>query len=303
MKVVALCLLTATTFWILNALNKDNYYTIVDYPIQLVYNDEEFMAVDKLPTRVKVEINGNGWDLLRKYFKVNETIFLVELDNPASKDYLLTSELRRGLAETLSPTSLVSILTDTLKFDIDRIVTRKIKILPDTTAVSLARHFFLTGKIDIDPASVNIKGPTSILQQMDGVLRVGLGEERINRNFNKIIPLVVPEQHKGYLSLEEESVHIKFEVAQYLEGNKRLKIRLDNFPKNASIVGETAIVMMSYLVDERKLDNLKEMEFEAVINYSNRNPADSTINVQVRPRPIMLDSIILEPPIFKIKYD
>jgi hypothetical protein len=303
MKVVALCVCAATTFWVLNALNKDNYYTVVDYPIQLVYDTEEFMAVEKLPSRIKVEINGNGWDLLRKYFKVNETTFMVELDNPASKDYLLTSELRRSLAETLNPTSLVSILTDTLKFDIDKVVTRKIKILPDTTAVSLSKNYFITGKIDIDPAAINIKGPTSVLQQMDGVLRVGLGEERINRNFNKIIPILIPEQFKEYLTIEEESVHVKFEVAQYLEGNKRLKIKLMNFPKNVTLTQDIGIIMMSYLIDERKIDNFKEIEFEAVLNYNNRNPKDSTINVQVTPRPIMLDSVKLEPSSFKLKYD
>ena len=37
MKVVALCFLAAATFWFLNALNKDNYNTVVDYPIEIVF--------------------------------------------------------------------------------------------------------------------------------------------------------------------------------------------------------------------------------------------------------------------------
>jgi YbbR domain-containing protein len=43
----------------LNALNKDNYTTVVDYPIDIIYDKEEFMAVEKLPSRVKIEINGD----------------------------------------------------------------------------------------------------------------------------------------------------------------------------------------------------------------------------------------------------
>jgi len=44
-KVVVLCVAAATTFWILNALNKEDYTTIVDYPIEFEFDQEQFMAV------------------------------------------------------------------------------------------------------------------------------------------------------------------------------------------------------------------------------------------------------------------
>jgi YbbR domain-containing protein len=302
-KVAALCFMAAATFWVLNALNKDNYTTVVDFPIEIIYDSNEFMAVEKLPNRLKLEINGNGWDLLRKYFKVNESPFLIEINNPSTKDYLLTSEIRRGLAETLNPTSLASILTDTVKFKIDKIVTRKIKIQADTSANTLAKNFRLTTPLEIDPSVVNIKGPTSVLQKLDGVLKVGLKEDKINKNFNKIITLDLPDSLKEFLELEDESVHIRFEVIQMLEGNKRLKLKLENFPNNVELVQQPNTIIMSYLIDERKLEDLKALEFEAILNYNNRNKQDSTINVQVRPRPSYLENIKFEPEVLKLKYD
>lgn len=303
LKVAALCFLAAATFWVLNALNKDNYTTVVEFPIEIIFDQEEFMAVENLPSRIKVEINGNGWDLLRKYFKINETPFLIEINNPSTKNYILTSEIRRSLAESISPTGLVSMVSDTIKFNVDKLVTRKIKILPDTTSNSLARNHRLVGKMEIDPEMVNVKGPTSILQQLDGVLKVPLGEDRINKSFNKILPLEAPEKFKDFLSLEEESVHIKFEVIQMLEGNKRLKVKTLNFPSNVSLQNEVNTVIMSYLIDERKVEELGNFEFEAVLNYNNRNREDSTIKVQVSPRPNFLENIKFEPEILKLKYE
>lgn len=303
LKVAALCFLAAATFWVLNALNKDNYTTVVDYPIEIIFDAEEYMAVEKLPSRIKIEINGNGWDLLRKYFKINETPFLIEISNPSTKNYILTSEIRRSLAESLSPTGLVSMVSDTIKFQVDKIVTRKIKILPDTTANTLAKNHRLVGNIEVDPDMVNIKGPTSILQQLEGTLKIPLGEEKINRNFNKILPLEAPNSLKDYLTLEEESVHIRFDVTQMLEGNKRLKIRTVNFPKNVNINEEMTTVMMSYLIDERKVSELGNYEFEAILNYNNRNREDSTITVQVSPKPAFLEKIKFEPEIMKLRYD
>ena len=302
-KVAALCFIAAATFWVLNALNKDNYTTVVDYPIEIIFDTNEFMAVEKLPNRVKLEINGNGWDLLRKYFKVNESPFLIEINNPSTKDYLLTSELRRGLAETINPTNLASILTDTVKFKIDKIVTRKIKILADTSSNTLAKNFRLTTPIEIDPSVVNIKGPTSVLQKLDGFLKVSLKEDKINKNFNKIITLDLQDSLKEFLELEEESVHIRFDVIQMLEGNKRLKLKFENFPKNVGLVQQPNTIIMSYLIDERKLEDLKTLEFEAILNYNNRNRQDSTINVQVSPRPSYLENIKFEPEVLKLKYD
>ena len=303
MKVAALCFLAAATFWVLNALNKDNYNTVVDYPIEIVFDETEFMPVENLPNRIKIEINGNGWDLLRKYFKINESPFLIEINNPSTKDYILTSELRRTLAENLTPSVLVSMVTDTVKFKIDKIVTRKVKIETDTTSTTLAQNFKLASPINIDPPFVNITGPTSVLQELDGVLKVTLGEDKINKDFNKLIPLTLPSAYTEFLTLEEESVQVKFEVFQMLEGNKRLKIKMINFPKNVSLAQEPSNIIMSYFIDERKVAELSEFEFEAILNYNNRDREDSTIFVEVKPKPSFLEKIKFEPEVLKLKYD
>jgi hypothetical protein len=303
MKVVALCFLAAATFWFLNALNKDNYNTVVDFPIEIIFDQEEFMAVEELPTKIKIEINGNGWDLLRKYFNINESPFLIEINNPATKNYILTSEIRRNLAENISPTSLVSMVSDTIKFNIDKVVTRKVKVEVDTSGSTIAKNHKVINQIEVDPSTINIKGPTSILQKLDGVFKVKLGEEKINKSFNKIIPLSIPAPYEDFLKLEDESVQVKFDLYQLLEGNKRLKINKTNFPENVSLVQEPNHIMMYYLVDERKLDDLKQIEFEAILNYNNRNRQDSTISVVISPRPSLLEDVRIEPAIFRLKYE
>lgn len=303
LKVALLCFLAAATFWVLNALNKDNYTTVVEYPIEFSYDPEEFMPVTPLPERIDVEINGNGWDLLRKHFKINETPFLIEMENPSSRRFLLTSEIRRALAESITPSNLVSIVTDTVKFEIDRVVARKIKVEIDTNAQTLAKNYRLAGNVSIEPASVTIKGPTSILEKLEGVYKVGLGENKINKSFNKIIPLELPKAFEDFLSIEEESVHIRFDVYQMLEGNKRLKLNKQNFPRNAFIVDEPTTIIMTYMIDERKADELKDLEFEAVVNYNRRDREDSTLMVDVKPKPVFLENIQFDPQILKLRYE
>ncbi|MCH7409598.1 YbbR-like domain-containing protein [Belliella sp. DSM 111904] len=303
MKVVALCFLAASTFWFLNALNKDNYNTVVDYPIEIIFDSEEFMAVEKLPTKVKIEINGNGWDLLRKYFNVNESPFLIEINNPATKNHILSSEIRRSLAENISPTTLVSMVSDTIKFKIDKIVTRKVKVEPDTSGNIIAKNHRILGEIEINPTTLNIKGPTSVLEKLEGSLKIKLGEDKINKNFEKSIPVAIPSEWEDFLSLEEESVQVKFNIVQLLEGNKRLKINKINFPENVSLVQEPNNVMMYYLIEEPKVEQLKQMDLEAILNYYNRDKEDSTISITLSPRTSILENVRFEPSTFRLKYE
>jgi hypothetical protein len=60
---------------------------------------------------------------------------------------------------------------------------------------------------------------------------------------------------------------------------------------------------MYYLVDERKTQELKKMEFEAILDYSKRNRQDSTISVQINPLPSFLDQVRVEPPQLRLKYE
>lgn len=303
LKVALLCFLAAATFWVLNALNKDNYTTLVDYPIELSFDREEFMPVTPVPERIKVEINGNGWDLLRKYFKINETPFEIPIENPSAKQFILTSEIRRALAESITPSNLVSIVTDTIKFEIDRVVTRRIRVELDSNEQMLAKNFRIADDIAIEPSWVTIKGPTSKVETLEGVYKISLGESKINKAYNKILPLDFPKGLAEFLTIEEQSVHVRFDVYQMLEGNKRLKLNKQSFPKNVVIIDEPSTIIMTYLIDERKADELKNLEFEAVVNFNRRDKEDSTLMVDVSPKPQFLENIQFNPQILKLRYE
>jgi len=303
LKVVVLCIAAATTFWILNALNKDDYTTVVDYPIELSYNKEKYMAVEKEPDQIQIEIKGNGWDLLRKYFKLNTLPFPVSLENPAAKNFIRTTDLRRDLGEYLSPSTVISILDDSLKFKIDRIQILKVPVIVDSSSYTLAKNYRLLSSPQFDPAEISLTGPSSILKQFKSGIQIAINEQKIKSDLSKELVVKLPEEIEALVSSKEETVTVTLDVIAFLEGNKRLKIRKLNFPKSASLSNEEVSIIMDYLIDERSVEELKEMEFEAILNYSKRNRADSTITIEVRPMPKFLDQIRISPSIVKLRYE
>ncbi|WP_246535239.1 YbbR-like domain-containing protein [Litoribacter ruber] len=283
-------------------MNKDSYYTIVDYPIEFFYDRQEYMAVDELPSNVRVEIHGNGWDLLRKYFRVNVPPFIIELKDPSRQDVILTRNIQRELSDKLLPSQLTSILTDSLKLNIDNLVTRKIKVQVDTTPSTLGKNIRLASSIKVDPEYVTVKGPTSVLQRLGGSFSVRLEDEKINKNYSKLLPIKAPKELSDFLTLQEDNVLVEFEVVEFLEGNKRLRLKKVNFPDRVDIDPDISSVIMTYLVDERHVNDLKEAELEGILNYVNRNRQDSTVNVQLNRRPPYLENITFEPNSLQLKY-
>ena len=300
---VVLCIAAATTFWILNALNKDNYTTIVDYPIAWEYNQKEYTAVKQLPESVPIQISGNGWDLLRKYFKLNEPPFVVNLAEPSARNYILTSDLKRPLGDFLTPTNLIGMLRDSLRYNIDKIETRQFVPVLDTTSFTLGKNVEIVGNVAFNPSEVNLTGPTSFLDSLDGKILIALDENRINKNFSKSVPVKVQEDLADLVSPQEQSIEVNFDVVQYLEGNKRLKLKKLNFPKSVSLTNEELTPLITYLVDGSKVTELKDIEFEAVLDYYKRNKEDSTIKIVVKPSPSYMKVIQVDPVSVKLKYD
>lgn len=303
LKVVVLCILAATTFWILNALNKDNYNTIVDYPIQWEFDRENFVPVKPLPESVQIQISGNGWDLLRKYFNLNEPPFSILLAEPSSRSFILTSELKRPLGEFITPTQLEGLLEDTIHFQIDKIVTQSLTPVLDTTGYSLAKNIEIDGEVSFLPKKITLKGPSSILEAFDGKFPVQLNESKIDSRFSKKVALSLNKNLEELIQLEQLEIEVNFEIIKYLEGNKRLKVKKVNFPRSVSLENEELTPMMTYLVDEKKVGELKDMEFEAILNYSTRNREDSTITLSISPKPTFLKDLKIDPPLIKLKYE
>ncbi len=261
------------------------------------------MAVEKLPSNIKIEITGNGWDLFRKYFNVNVPPFSIELPNPDKQKYLLSSAYRRSLSEILEPTNLSAILTDTLKFNIDKIVTEEFKIRLDTSQLTLAPHFQFADSIYIEPILVQVKGPESKINVLKDSLYISIEEDGLKQSYDQLMPLELSEELTPFISLDPKSVHVKFDLVEFIEGNKRIPVEQKNFPNNVSIDGEIKSILLNYRVDERRVSDLQEIELVGIIDYYQRNKDDSTVQIEIPDLPDYIESIAFEPNTFKLNYE
>lgn len=155
-RAVTACFLVASTFWLLNALNK-TYTTRITYPLAWRYDESRFIPVQPLPTEVPVNVTGRGWKLLRRQLLLDVKPAELTLSTPAATRYLTARALRPALQQAMEGLQYNYLLSDTLWVELDRRVSRRLPLAlspaTDGAALPYAARF--------EPAEVVFQGPAS----------------------------------------------------------------------------------------------------------------------------------------------
>ena len=216
---------------------------------------------------------------------------------------MLTADLKRGLGEFITPTQLENVLGDTINYQIDRSVSKTLRPVLDSLKYSLDKNIVLDGPVNFNPAQLEVTGPSSVLEAFEGEYPVALNATKINSDFSGKVSLNVDKSLAKLVQLKQKEIQVSFSVLTYLEGNKRLKIKKVNFPNTVSLTNEELIPVLNYLIEEANLPQLKDLKFEAILDYRKRNRADSTLQIEINPNPKFLKEVRITPPQIKLRYE
>jgi hypothetical protein len=272
--VVLLCFFTAATFWLLNALNK-SYTAQVSYPILFKYDPQTLVPVKPLPEEVVINVTGKGWKLLRKNLLFNVKPAELTIQNLASIKRLPGHTLRPAISNVLDGLSLNFVVTDTVSFDFDRLVTRKFPLAIDTTQVKVAAGYVFAGPATVRPDSVTFTGPELILKQFPNPFLLPLPSESLTTSFKSEVPLTY--DFTSLVKADVSEAEVQFNVIALERKEVAVQPVLQNFPAGLRLrlVNGPVVLHYSYLPQNRDL--VQPALFQVALDYQKFNPADSTI--------------------------
>ena len=126
---MSLCVLLATTFWFFNAMNKNDYNTNIDYPIDLVFDENEYIPVGDIPTEVLINVDGSGWSIISASLGIGIDEYQIFVDSYRGKYYTNGKDLTYYISNHINNNLKVNyIINDTIHFNIEPIVTKTVKI-------------------------------------------------------------------------------------------------------------------------------------------------------------------------------
>ncbi|WP_375579288.1 hypothetical protein ABWH96_20160 [Marivirga tractuosa] len=298
-KVVVLCIVTATTFWFFNALN-DNYSTRISYPIKFTYPDSSLVVVNELPEKVSINVSGGGWNLLRKTFWFTITPVEVPLEDPVGQNYILGNSLYTLIADQMTEIQLNYVENDTLRIEIDSIRSAKSKLSIDSSSINLAKNYRLTSPIKKSHDSAIFTGPERFIKDVPKEVFIEIDEENISSNYSEEIYL--PTFGSSLVNRNPVEVKIIFDVAKFIKQELMLPFEKINVPADSNdYIFRDSLARISFEIQEKLAGNYNLDSIQLAIDFTKINPSDSTVKPIIQSLPqqltekeIKIDSIIFK---------
>lgn len=239
-KAVVLCIFAATVFWFFNSLNK-RYTTNLSFPVTFEYDHERFVPVRSLPTTIRMNVTGSGWDLFRRSAGFKIPPLVIPLENPTEIRKIVGTTLPGVVASQLEKLQVNFVITDTVRIDMEERLKRKFNVSLDSAAQYIHRDYGLNGMPILTPDTVWLEGPKRIISSLPETLQLSLREKDLKKNFNEKIELDLKNQN--LITATPQTISVSLDIGKFVEVSKRVRLTIINIPsrlKQGGVIKEIA---------------------------------------------------------------
>ncbi|MFC5409635.1 hypothetical protein ACFPMF_09970 [Larkinella bovis] len=211
-----LCLLAAALIWLLNALNKNSYTVNVQYPIEFVYDQKQFVPTSPLPKTVTVSITGNGWKLFRQsWLPFRSSPIRYPIAHPLKTKFINTASLATSLTDHAKDVRVNFVAGDTLELNFDRLAAQEVPVVVDSAGIDLAEQMVVSSLINVSPRTIRFEGPARLLRGVPDTIHVKIPARRLALSYDEELRLPIPRH--PLLRASADQVAVSFEVAELLQ--------------------------------------------------------------------------------------
>lgn len=212
-------LLLSSLFWYLNELGKDLEASI-NYPVRYINPPKDRIITGDLPDRIGLVLQGPGYSILKVKLSGSRAPVVIDLakitpkriHDRQSQYYIVSSDLKESFARQLrADFNITAIKPDTLFFGYDRLVTRRLPVIPDVR-VDVSRAY--KAIVVAEPDSVTVTGPKHVMDTIPGIMTRKRIFPRVSETFKASIQLVEPHQ----VQVEQSRVDLEITVVRKYSG-------------------------------------------------------------------------------------
>ena len=266
-KAVVLCIFAATVFWFFNALNK-NYSTNINFALAFEYDQDRFIPMKSLPSTVRMNVTGSGWDLFRRSLGFKVPPLVIPLESPAEVHKIVGTTLPAIFAGQLERLTINFIITDTVRIQIDEKVRKKFNVKIDSVQQYLHPDFGLVNEPRLNPDTVWLEGPRDVVSELPQTLLLSLPQTEIRRDYNEDLEL--PLTQRNLITRNPQKINVSFEVEKFVQVEKQIKLRFINIPTRLKQGGAFKEIFCTYRLPASISKTFTGDSLEAVVDLKNK---------------------------------
>lgn len=228
--IIIISVLFSVIVWVGIALS-DEYYSIYKLPIEIIDLPAGYTVGNDLPQTITVRLKADGWKLMSvelgssKYFYVS-----VKGDSG-----MVSASLIANVENNPWLTSGINILDvnpKNIRIIVEPLAEKKLSVIPQLN-LDFKDGYNLATKVSIEPDSVLVKGPSSLIKTMNGFKT----KEITLKNLDQKITLTSElESLRGFETVPN-FVEVTLDVQRIVENTvEDIPVRVFNKPSNVEIV-------------------------------------------------------------------
>lgn len=285
-------LVVSTVIWYLTKLSHE-YSTTLSYPLRYESSPKGKVLVGEPPRKIQLKVKAFGYTLLQ--CKMSAALSPIKLDlskhlsqsfeGSKTTQFILTYRLRNSVAKQLgSDILLEGIEPDTLFVELADMAMKKVRVQPIIEA-DFERQYMQSGNITVEPESITISGPKSILDTISIISTKRLTYNKLNQKVVSKVSLVPIHQ----VSFSSRNVMLTIPVEKYTEISIKVPVGIENQPDSVRLMFFPKSVDVKCNVVLSKYFTLKPIMFKAVVDY---NLISSSINKKLKVRLVTVPELV-----------
>ena len=260
--------LISVVFWFMTKLSKE-YEGTIKFPV--IYNnlpDNKLLQENPLDF-IDIHVRATGFKLISS--KISPKKLVIDASNLYSKSltdyYLLISQQKLGIQkQMITGVEIDHFIKDSISFNLGVLKVKKIpvKLMSDLT---FANGYELNEAIHIEPDSIEIKGPESILDTISFVSTTLFQIKQLNSSIKEVITIEKFSRESNIRTVQQK-VEISASVEEFTEGEVEVPVNLLNSPNNTSISTFPKLVKITYKVALSNFNKVSSSAFLIECDYN-----------------------------------
>jgi YbbR domain-containing protein len=259
-----ICFFIAALLWLSVTLSRV-YRVQIDVPIKYIYPENTYLITQKKRQTVRIEIEGQGFEVLRFLLKKDKDTLNVNLEFIAGAFQAnLQSELNLFKSRFPPKITPVSIVPNKVSYTPQQIMRKKVPVIFRSNIHELPYYNFVV-QPKLIPDSVWVYGTPSRLD------RIQEWETQIftlqdNQNiFQERIELASNPYND--LNIEKTLIMVQGVIGKYTEKTVRKKIQVVNIPDSVEVHLIPHTLDIYYKVPLTQYDKVTDKDFDVFIDY------------------------------------
>lgn len=238
------------------------------------------------PKNIEVKVENSGFSILRSNWKTPEAhISFKSLQKELTEgtyQYNLLDNMS-NVEHTLSDNlNIIAVLNSKVVVAVDEMATKEIEIRPDLK-LSYAPGYHAKGKLSIEPKTIKVVGPNSILDKLEVLKTEFLVKEDIKDDIEVTVNIATIDSLQE-IKFEATDIVLSQEVTRFTEGTVTVPVTvLNRDNKEVKILPKDVEVV--YSVDLSDFETIKGKDFIVTCDLSNASEKDNHLLLTIKEQP------------------